>query len=211
MGPKGAKGGRPLALKARWVPNPNWAHLSPILATITRTPKMAINHHRPQIGQGPPWTTFQPMVSGNHQRHPDQLRSILPLNLRRILHIPPCTPYSRLQGWCIYSIIYHYAPFLLNNSMVMVSGPNFMIPTSRSQSPIPILKEDSSAHQFGNPWRLSEDYSRIPTTCPCRSWVGSSIKDYSRGRFSGVLNHFNPFSRHKVLQDPLDSPIGPYR
>ncbi|MBW0483104.1 hypothetical protein O181_022819, partial [Austropuccinia psidii MF-1] len=41
---------------------------------------------------------------------------------------------------------------------------------SRSQNPIPIPKEDSSAHQSGNPWRLSEDYSRTPTTWSCRSW-----------------------------------------
>ncbi|MBW0460907.1 hypothetical protein O181_000622 [Austropuccinia psidii MF-1] len=78
MRPKGVKGGIPLALKARCVPNHNWAHLSPIFATITMTPKMAINHHRPQIGQGPPLTTFQPMASGRHQRPPDQLSSILP-------------------------------------------------------------------------------------------------------------------------------------
>ncbi|MBW0539043.1 hypothetical protein O181_078758 [Austropuccinia psidii MF-1] len=60
MRPKGAKGGFPLAHKARWAPNHNWTHLSPILATITMTPKMAINHKRPQIGQGPQWTTFKP-------------------------------------------------------------------------------------------------------------------------------------------------------
>ncbi|MBW0524639.1 hypothetical protein O181_064354 [Austropuccinia psidii MF-1] len=40
----------------------------------------------------------------------------------------------------------------------------FHDPKSRSQVPTPILKEDSSAHQPGNPWRLSEDYSRTPTT-----------------------------------------------
>ncbi|MBW0510553.1 hypothetical protein O181_050268 [Austropuccinia psidii MF-1] len=122
---------------------------------------MAINHHGPQIGQQPPRTTFQPMASGNHQRQPDQLSSILPPNLRGILPIPPCTPYSRLQEWCINGIIYHYEPFLLSNSMVTFSGPK-----SRSQNPTPILKEDSSAHQSGNPWCLSENYSRTPTTWP---------------------------------------------
>ncbi|MBW0538293.1 hypothetical protein O181_078008 [Austropuccinia psidii MF-1] len=64
---KGAKGGSPLALKARWVPNHNWAHLSPILATITITPRMAINHPRPQFGLAPPRTHFQPIASGSHQ------------------------------------------------------------------------------------------------------------------------------------------------
>ncbi|MBW0588546.1 hypothetical protein O181_128261, partial [Austropuccinia psidii MF-1] len=41
---------------------------------------------------------------------------------------------------------------------------------STAQNPMPISKEDPSAHQSGNPWRLSEDYSRTPTTWPCRSW-----------------------------------------
>ncbi|MBW0581587.1 hypothetical protein O181_121302, partial [Austropuccinia psidii MF-1] len=41
---------------------------------------------------------------------------------------------------------------------------------SRSQDPTPISKEDYLAHQSGNPWRQSEDHSRIPITWPCRSW-----------------------------------------
>ncbi|MBW0592249.1 hypothetical protein O181_131964 [Austropuccinia psidii MF-1] len=48
---------------------------------------------------------------------------------------------------------------------------------SRSQNPSPILKEESSAHQSGNPWWLSEeDHSRTPATWPCRSWVGNSFR-----------------------------------
>ncbi|MBW0534848.1 hypothetical protein O181_074563 [Austropuccinia psidii MF-1] len=47
---------------------------------------------------------------------------------------------------------------------------------SRSQNSSPILKEDSPAHQSGNPWWLSEDHVRTPTTCPCRSWVGNSFR-----------------------------------
>ncbi|MBW0591716.1 hypothetical protein O181_131431 [Austropuccinia psidii MF-1] len=68
------------------------------------------------------------MASGSPQRRPAQLKSTLPLNSRGRFPIPPCTPYSRMQEWCIYGIIYHYAPFLLRNPMVMVSGPNSMIP-----------------------------------------------------------------------------------
>ncbi|MBW0492479.1 hypothetical protein O181_032194 [Austropuccinia psidii MF-1] len=82
---------------------------------------------------------------------------------------------------------------------------------SRSQNPTPIFKEDSSAHQSGNPWWLSEDYSRTPTTWPCRSWAGSSIQDYSKGHLSGVLNYFNQLSRQQVLQHPLDNSVGLYR
>ncbi|MBW0519979.1 hypothetical protein O181_059694 [Austropuccinia psidii MF-1] len=97
------------------------------------TPRRAINHHRPHFGLEPLRTTFQPMASGSHQRPPDQLSSILPLNLRGILTIPPCTPYSRLQEWCIYGIIYNYEPFWLSNSMVTFSGPNSMIPNQSTK------------------------------------------------------------------------------
>ncbi|MBW0537549.1 hypothetical protein O181_077264 [Austropuccinia psidii MF-1] len=51
---------------------------------------------------------------------------------------------------------------------------------SRSPNPTPISKADSLTHQSGNPWRQSEDHSRIPITWPCRSWVGSFIQDYSK-------------------------------
>ncbi|MBW0498435.1 hypothetical protein O181_038150 [Austropuccinia psidii MF-1] len=61
----------------------------------------------------------------------------------------------------------------------------FNISISRSQNSTPILKEDSLAHQSGNPWRQSEDHSRIPITWPCRSWVGNFIEDYSKGILRG--------------------------
>ncbi|MBW0541543.1 hypothetical protein O181_081258 [Austropuccinia psidii MF-1] len=77
---------------------------------------------------------------------------------------PPCTPYSRLQEWCIYGIIYHYAQFLLSNSMVTISEPNHTFPDQGPKGPTPILKEDFLTHQSGNPWQQSEDHSRIPTT-----------------------------------------------
>ncbi|MBW0567191.1 hypothetical protein O181_106906 [Austropuccinia psidii MF-1] len=56
---------------------------------------------------------------------------------------------------------------------------------SRSQNPTPISKEDSLTHQSGNSWWKSEDHSRIPTTWPCRSWVGNFIQDYSKGILRG--------------------------
>ncbi|MBW0558239.1 hypothetical protein O181_097954 [Austropuccinia psidii MF-1] len=76
----------------------------------------------PNFGRGPPWTIFPAMASGNQlSKHSPQFKGNS--------SIPPCTLYSRLQGWCIYGIIYHYAPFLLSNSMVTFSGPNSTIPT----------------------------------------------------------------------------------
>ncbi|MBW0523862.1 hypothetical protein O181_063577 [Austropuccinia psidii MF-1] len=119
---------------------------------------MAIEPVGPNFGHGPPWTTFPAMASGNHQT---SSASTL-LNLRGILSIPPCTPYLRLQEWTISQ-----------NSK------------SRSQNPMPISKEDSLTHQSGNPWRQSEDHSRIPITWHCRSWVGNLIKDYSKGILKG--------------------------
>ncbi|MBW0567693.1 hypothetical protein O181_107408, partial [Austropuccinia psidii MF-1] len=56
---------------------------------------------------------------------------------------------------------------------------------SRYQNPMPISKEDFSTHQSGNPWRQSEDHSRISITWPCRSWVVNFIQDYSKGILRG--------------------------
>ncbi|MBW0550058.1 hypothetical protein O181_089773 [Austropuccinia psidii MF-1] len=81
---------------------------------------------------------------------------------------------------------------------------------SRSQIPTPILKEDSSAHQSGNPWRLSGDYSRTPTTWPCRSWVGNYFRIITRAIIKRYSSS-NQFSRQKVLKYSLDNSTGPYR
>ncbi|MBW0472346.1 hypothetical protein O181_012061 [Austropuccinia psidii MF-1] len=70
------------------------------------------------------------MPSGSSQRPPDQVKLTLPLSSRGRFPIPPCTPYSRMEEWCIYGIIYHCAPFFLSNPMVMLSGSNSMIPKS---------------------------------------------------------------------------------
>ncbi|MBW0524224.1 hypothetical protein O181_063939 [Austropuccinia psidii MF-1] len=53
------------------------------------------------------------------------------------------------EEWCIYGIIYHYAPFFLSNPMVKLSGTNYMI---QNQVPNPslILKVDFPAIQSGN-------------------------------------------------------------
>ncbi|MBW0480821.1 hypothetical protein O181_020536 [Austropuccinia psidii MF-1] len=81
---------------------------------------------------------------------------------------------------------------------------------SRSQNPSQILKEDSSAHQSGNPWRLSEDHPRTPTTCFCRSWVGNSSRIIPRAILRGYSS-LHQLLRQQVLQYSLDSSIGPYR
>ncbi|MBW0559847.1 hypothetical protein O181_099562 [Austropuccinia psidii MF-1] len=87
---------------------------------------------------------------------------------------------------------------------------NFHDSKLRSQNPTPISKEDSSAHQSGNPWWLSGDYSRTPTTWPCRSGVGNYFSIAPRAILRGYSS-FNQFIRQKVLQYYLDNSIGPYR
>ncbi|MBW0504440.1 hypothetical protein O181_044155 [Austropuccinia psidii MF-1] len=87
----------------------------------------------------------------------------------------------------------------------------FHLSKSRSQNPIPISKEDLSAHQSGNPWQQSEGHSRIPITWPCRSWVRNSFRIIPKGPFSEVIHYFNQSSRHQVFQYSLDNSIGPYR
>ncbi|MBW0520458.1 hypothetical protein O181_060173, partial [Austropuccinia psidii MF-1] len=172
------KGGNHLAPKARWVPNHIWAHQSPKIGQIPLDPKLAKNHVGPIFGHGPLWTNIFVMASGNHQGPPNQFIQLFP-QVKENSSIPPCTPYSRLQEWCIYGVIYHYAPFLLSNSMVTFSGLNSTF-SSRHQNPTPILKEDFWTHQFGNPWWQAEDHSRTPTTWLCRSWVGTLIQDSSK-------------------------------
>ncbi|MBW0527690.1 hypothetical protein O181_067405 [Austropuccinia psidii MF-1] len=89
------------------------------------------------------------MASGNHQKPPALLQSRIPLSYRRRLFLPQFTPYSRIQEWCIYGIMYHYAPFFLSNPMVTFSGPNYVIPKQVPNSS-PFSKEDVPAIQSGN-------------------------------------------------------------
>ncbi|MBW0558617.1 hypothetical protein O181_098332 [Austropuccinia psidii MF-1] len=95
---------------------------------------MAIEPTGPIFGHGPPWTIIPAMAAGNHQlrKHSPQLKGNS--------FIPPCTPYSRLQEWCIYGIIYHYAPFLLRNSIVTFSGPNATLPNQVPKIQLPLQR-----------------------------------------------------------------------
>ncbi|MBW0592646.1 hypothetical protein O181_132361 [Austropuccinia psidii MF-1] len=115
-----------------------------------------------------------------------------------------------MQGRCIYGIIYHCAPFFLRNSMVTFSGPISLILNQGPQSPSPISKEDSSAHQSGNPWWLSEGHFRTPTTWPCRSMVGNSSRIISRAILR-VYSSLNQLSRQQLIKYSLDNSIDPYR
>ncbi|MBW0555767.1 hypothetical protein O181_095482 [Austropuccinia psidii MF-1] len=170
---------------------------------------MAMNHHRTLFGRGSPLTTFQPMAPGTHQRPPDLLSSILPLNLRGILpflHAPHTEAAGVVHIW-------YYIPLCTIFSQKFngdIFRTQFHLSKSRSQNTTPILKEDSLTHQCGNPWRQSEDHSRIPITWHCRSWVGNSFRIIPRA-ISEATHYFNQLARHQVSQYSLDNSIGPYR
>ncbi|MBW0565179.1 hypothetical protein O181_104894 [Austropuccinia psidii MF-1] len=105
---------------------------------------MAIEPVGPIFGHGPPWTIIPAMASGHNQRPPDQLSK----------HSP------QLKGNSFHSSM---NPVLKVAGVVHIWNKSHNS-NSRSQNSTPILKEDLSAHQSGNPWRQSEDHSRTPTT-----------------------------------------------
>ncbi|MBW0488096.1 hypothetical protein O181_027811 [Austropuccinia psidii MF-1] len=100
---------------------------------------------------GPPQATFQLMASGNHQRPPAQLK----------FH-----PSPQLKGMSFHSSmhpilygagvvhIWYYIPLCtifaqeFNGDLYKTRFRDFK---SRCQNPTPISKEESSAHQSGNP------------------------------------------------------------
>ncbi|MBW0530105.1 hypothetical protein O181_069820 [Austropuccinia psidii MF-1] len=69
----------------------------------------------------------QVLAISNHQRPPAQVQQAFASIKGKD---SPSSMYSvqRIQAWCIYGIIFHYAPILLSNLMVMFSGPNHAIP-----------------------------------------------------------------------------------
>ncbi|MBW0578014.1 hypothetical protein O181_117729 [Austropuccinia psidii MF-1] len=112
------------------------------------------------------------MASGNHQRPPDQLSQPSPQPMGNPFHsFRPSV--LKVAGMVQ---IWYYIPLctiLAQQSNGEVFRTKFHTSNPRSQNPTPILKEDQSAHRSDKLWRQSEDSSRIPTTCICRSWVGT--------------------------------------
>ncbi|MBW0588658.1 hypothetical protein O181_128373 [Austropuccinia psidii MF-1] len=79
--------------------------------------------------------------------------------------------------------IWYYIPLctiFAQQSNGDVFRTHFHLSISRSQNPTLISKEDYAAHQSDKLWRQSEDSSRIPTTCICRSWVGTLFRIIQR-------------------------------
>ncbi|MBW0474181.1 hypothetical protein O181_013896 [Austropuccinia psidii MF-1] len=122
-----AKRSQQPTLKARWVPNHQWAHLSQFCPQSHQSQKWPKG---PQDSNWPRttfWQSFNPLplaTTRGHQLKPRKLPP--PLRGKTLLHQMYSIP--RIQEWCTYGIIYHYEPILLRNPMVMLSGPKYAIP-----------------------------------------------------------------------------------
>ncbi|MBW0555826.1 hypothetical protein O181_095541 [Austropuccinia psidii MF-1] len=135
---------------------------------------------------------------------PEAIRSSqfkLSLHFKGNSSIPPCTLYSRLQEWCIYGIIYHYAPFFLSNSMVKFSGPNYIFP---------IKFPKSNAHFEGGLlnssfWKSMAAIRRPfkhPNLLALQQLGWQFHSGLFQGAFSEVIHSLNQFSRHQVFNTP---------
>ncbi|MBW0519833.1 hypothetical protein O181_059548 [Austropuccinia psidii MF-1] len=113
--PNEAKSGQvsnPPASKARWGPT------EPILAPNLKNPKNGQKDSRNHI-----LATFQPWPLETTRGHQLRSRKVSPPFMGRpLLH--QCTPYQRIQSWCIYGIVYPYAPLFPRNPMRMFSVPH---------------------------------------------------------------------------------------
>ncbi|MBW0527041.1 hypothetical protein O181_066756 [Austropuccinia psidii MF-1] len=123
------------------------------------------------------------------------------------------------QKWCIYGIIYHYAPFLLRNPMVTLSEPNYIIP-SQAPSPSPFLKKDFSAIQSSNSLaatrRPFEDPNHLALQrLGCHLLIRTIMREIIRG-----YQYFQSLSRHQTsefleqlnwsIQVVINNPVWPW-
>ncbi|MBW0590717.1 hypothetical protein O181_130432 [Austropuccinia psidii MF-1] len=128
------------------------------------------------------------------------------LNVAGVVHIwyyiPLCTIFAQQFNGDIFRTKFHK-------------------PISRSQNTTPISKEDYSRHQSDKLWWQSEDSSRIPTTCICRSWVGTLLRIIQKGQFSrGITSMQSVVKESNIsillgqlnssVQASFNQPVGPW-
>ncbi|MBW0522930.1 hypothetical protein O181_062645 [Austropuccinia psidii MF-1] len=115
-----------------------------------------------------------------------------------------------VQEWCIYGIIYHYAPILIRKPMVMVSGPNYSI---SNQVPKSITHFEGGLFSHSVLQSLAATRRRFKDpNHPAPQGLGCIFLSRIVPREnSGGYQASDQFSRHQVLQYSLDNPIGPYR
>ncbi|MBW0569163.1 hypothetical protein O181_108878 [Austropuccinia psidii MF-1] len=110
---------------------------------------MAKTHLRTQIDQEPQvdHKSVHSLWQASEATRSAPRRDSLPVQGKTSL--PSMYSILKDQEWCIYGIIYHYAPFLLSNPMVTLSVPNYVI-LNEVSNPSPSSNEDFSAIQSGN-------------------------------------------------------------
>ncbi|MBW0505609.1 hypothetical protein O181_045324 [Austropuccinia psidii MF-1] len=121
---KRSQGGKPPSLKERWVPNHKWAHLIQFWPPISTFPKLAKMTSGPKLARYHSLAIFQPLASDSHQRPPSQVQQAFP-TIQGKDSPSPMYSIPRIQAWCIYGVIYHYAPISLSDQMGIFSGPNY--------------------------------------------------------------------------------------
>ncbi|MBW0561406.1 hypothetical protein O181_101121 [Austropuccinia psidii MF-1] len=114
------------------------------------------------------------------------------------------------QQWCIYGIMHHYAPFLLSNPMVTLSGPNYVI-SNQVPKPSPILKKDFFSYSV---WQFPGGYQKTiqgpQPPGPEEAGLSFSHQDYSRVN-SQRLSIISIIVKESSIQHSLENSIGPYR
>ncbi|MBW0512282.1 hypothetical protein O181_051997 [Austropuccinia psidii MF-1] len=181
MRPKGAKGGSSAA------PKPQVGPPEPVF-----DPKWPKNHLRTQIGHKSVHGLWKPSEATRSA----PIKDSPPVQGKTSLS----SMHSVLkdQEWCIYGIIYHYAPFLLSNPMVTLSEPNHVIP-NQVPSPSPFLKKDLSAIQIRNSLaatrRPFEDPNHLALQrLGCHLLIRTIMRAILRG-----CQFFQSFSRHQIF------------
>ncbi|MBW0505763.1 hypothetical protein O181_045478 [Austropuccinia psidii MF-1] len=157
MRPKRGQRWQPISPQGQVVPKPQLGPPDPILAP---------NSIKPQNGHKTLRTHFWPRTTMDHfSAHGHQISSVqsFPSPSGEFLH-SSMHPVLKVPGvvhmWYYIPLCTIFAQQLNGD----VFRTQFHLSSSRSQNQMPILKEDFLTHQSGNPWRQSEDHSRIPTT-----------------------------------------------
>ncbi|MBW0581334.1 hypothetical protein O181_121049 [Austropuccinia psidii MF-1] len=124
--------------------------------------------------------------------------------------LPSMHSILRDQEWCIYGIIYHYAPFCLSNPMVTLSGPNYMIPNEVPKS-ITTCKGGRFSYSV---WQFPGGYQKTIQAPQPPGPAGVGLSILTRIILRAILRGNQSYSiivKASSTQHSLDNSIGPYR
>ncbi|MBW0465756.1 hypothetical protein O181_005471 [Austropuccinia psidii MF-1] len=164
-------------------PKPHSDPPEPKLAKDLPDTILAINPVGPIFGHELPWTNISAMVSGNHQRPPDQLSKPSPQPMGNSFHslIPSVLKVAGVVH------IWYYIPLctiFAQKSNGDILRSHFHLSISRSQNSTPILKADYSAHQSDKVMAAIRSLFKDPNHLYLQEYGWYIIQDYSKGKFS---------------------------